>query len=136
MDDHFFVGFFAQYEAGPPSRNLNPDTMKMRMLWFKICLDKLLKVSGLHRVAFPAGIGCGIAGGDWRDYGDMIKVFAENNPEIQVAVYSKGGNEDSDSMDDGEVSGVEDGGNEQSRKRKREESKEASDGHGSPMELN
>lgn len=135
MDDHSVVAFFAQYEAGPPSRNLNPDTMKMRMLWFKICLDKLQKVSGLHRVAFPAGIGCGIAGGDWRDYGSMIKVFAENNREIQVAVYSNEGNEDSNSVDDGELGDVKDDGDEGSRKRKREESKEVSEA-GSPMELN
>jgi hypothetical protein len=134
-EHHRVVGFFAQYDAGPPRRNLSPETVDMRIFWFKICLEKLQKVPGLDSVAFPGGIGCGMAGGDWRDYGAMIKEFAENNRGIEVAVYWKEGSEDSDSMDDGEDDVEERDGDEESRKRKREESKEASEG-GSPMEVN
>ena len=40
------------------------------------------------RVAFPSRIGCGLAGGEWSTYYEMLRMFAENHPEYTVVIYT------------------------------------------------
>jgi len=76
------VALFAQYRPGTvTSERAN------RVRWFSECLAKLAKVEGLSSVAFPYGIGCGAAGGDWKKYQEMINEFAETNPHVTVRIY-------------------------------------------------
>lgn len=68
------------------------DSSKNRLEWFKKALDDLEyqlanDYSELDTVGFPYKIGCGLAGGDWRQYQKLIKEFAENNNHLQIIVY-------------------------------------------------
>ena len=39
-------------------------------------------------IAFPKDIGCGLAGGHWPHYEEMILDFATDNPECQVTIVT------------------------------------------------
>ena len=68
----------------------------MQLKWFKNQLilhqmssnkKQIATIDGIKSVAFPAKIGCGLAGGDWLTYLRLIRRFAIDNPHITVAVY-------------------------------------------------
>ena len=77
------AGYFSCYPGSDP-----PETSEQRQAWFQMCLDELaLRLVGRRvTVAFPYGIGCGLAGGNWEVYRGMLEVFDKNNPEIDVLV--------------------------------------------------
>jgi len=55
------------------------DDRMERLLWFNQGLDILkiiMKKKKLNTIAFPKYIGCGLAGGDWGDYYELISDFA------------------------------------------------------------
>ena len=52
------------------------DTMLNREVWFRECLDELGTIDKYDTFAFPFGIGCGLAGGNWSRYEWMIRDFA------------------------------------------------------------
>jgi O-acetyl-ADP-ribose deacetylase (regulator of RNase III) len=55
------------------------ETRAMRLAWFRSALDALLAWTREHAVevvAFPRGIGCGLAGGSWDAYEAEIACFA------------------------------------------------------------
>lgn len=76
------VAFFAQYKPGKPT---HVETEKKRREWFQECLNKFALLRP-NEVAFPFGIGCGLAGGKWNFYMDMIETWAIKNG-IKVVVY-------------------------------------------------
>ena len=61
--------------------------MVAREEWFRYCLGLIDKVDGVKSVALPWQIGCGLAGGDWIVYEKMIRDWAENHPDVLVAIY-------------------------------------------------
>ena len=66
------IAMFAQYYPNKPSEN---DTCEQRKNWFVECLENI--VEGYDGdIAFPFGIGCGLAAGNWRDYRTMIDIFS------------------------------------------------------------
>lgn len=103
----YVCNMFAQFNTGPPESSSLDDTSTQRCLWFNSCLNALARVKNLKSVAFPYGIGCGLAAGKpfkengteideelWSTYLRMIRVFAYNtlqsNPKLKVRVYKKG----------------------------------------------
>jgi hypothetical protein len=42
---------------------------------------------GAKSLAFPYGIGCGLAGGDWKVYETMLRDWAAAHPLINVVLY-------------------------------------------------
>lgn len=81
---------FAQIYPGKFSSKGNPpDTASNRKKWFQECLSKIAKIKNIRSVAFPEKIGCGLAGGDWDNYLEMLDNFASANPNIKVYVVSK-----------------------------------------------
>ena len=81
---------FAQFYPGTPGfPDSNKDGYLARENYFKQCLDKISKIKDIKSIAFPYLIGCGIAGGNWNNYLDMILEFAESNPNIEVSIYDK-----------------------------------------------
>jgi O-acetyl-ADP-ribose deacetylase (regulator of RNase III) len=69
----------------PGSPKYSNDGYYMRKEWFKKALDKILEIEDLESIAFPYGIGCGLAGGNWNDYKEMIKQFASKcNAEVYI----------------------------------------------------
>jgi O-acetyl-ADP-ribose deacetylase (regulator of RNase III) len=78
------IGLMSQVNPGKPKGD---ETKKSRELLFLKCLDQLPPAKS---IAFPFGIGCGLAGGDWTRYFKLIKHWAKNNPKTKVFVYKLG----------------------------------------------
>jgi O-acetyl-ADP-ribose deacetylase (regulator of RNase III) len=62
------------------------ETAKMRAVYFLNCLQKIMKIKDLKSIAFPWGIGCGLAQGDWDYYQKLIEVFATKVPNVDVFI--------------------------------------------------
>lgn len=82
------VCFFAQWAPGKSHAftsypNWHIDTNDNREKWFQDCLDALSELK-LKEIAIPWGIGCGLAGGNWKTYLKMIEVFEEKSGTICV----------------------------------------------------
>ncbi len=75
------IGMMAQINGGKPKA---PETTTTRELLFLQCLDQLPKAK---TIAFPFGIGCGLAGGNWDHYFKLIKNWSHNNPDTMVYIY-------------------------------------------------
>jgi len=84
------IGLHGQYNPGKPKGAGQCDVYDCvadREKWFAQGLALIGQVSGIHSVAFPDHIGCGMAGGDWRRYRAMLSRFATQNPHIEVVLY-------------------------------------------------
>jgi len=85
--ERFVVAILGQYYPGSPKYpNSSKDGYNVRQKYFRQGLSKLAEVTDLHSVAFPWGIGCGAAGGDWPTYLQMIQEFAASVPEVRVTI--------------------------------------------------
>jgi O-acetyl-ADP-ribose deacetylase (regulator of RNase III) len=62
------------------------ETKEMRLNWFKNCLNEISLINDLDSIGFPYMIGCGLAGGNWNDYYNLIYDFSENL-NINVNIY-------------------------------------------------
>ena len=88
------LNMFAQYEMGAPGkyRRVTPmpaDSAAERVRWFQQCLDRIAALMSelrLPSIAFPHEIGCGLAGGNWATYNQMLVEFARANPRVEVFV--------------------------------------------------
>jgi len=81
------VALFGQWAPGslispwpsqyPKFRRNTEETAQKREHWFKMALfDLEYHIPDGARLAFPWQIGCGLAGGDWVTYREMIDAFA------------------------------------------------------------
>ena len=61
------VNLYTQLYPGQ-AQPYGKDSSQGRLMAFQTSLDLLAKLPGLTSVAFPYGIGCGLAGGHWPDY--------------------------------------------------------------------
>lgn len=86
--ERYIINLMGQYYPGKPTKEL--DTYKSRKKWFKDCLDDLLKIDKLESIAFPYKIGCGLAGGVWSEYLEMLEEFADET-EAKVYIYQRKG---------------------------------------------
>jgi hypothetical protein len=84
--DRYIIALFGQYNVGKFG-----DSGKSRLQWFKRGLDlvayKLKHYPIGTSIGFPFGIGCGISGGNWSVYYDLIKDFSISNPSLIVNIY-------------------------------------------------
>lgn len=76
------IAMFGQYKPGVHGPD---DSAEQRIEWFKLCLEDIKKLE-LKSIAFPFGIGCGLAGGNWKEYFKMLIQFAISNPNTFVTV--------------------------------------------------
>ncbi len=68
------INLFGQRHYGMPNGR---ETALQRRVFFQQGLDALLdQVAGLESLAFPAEVGCGLAGGHWPAYLEMLRAFA------------------------------------------------------------
>ena len=96
------INLVGQDTPGKPKKN---ETAKKREKWFEEGLEKIEEIPDLESVAFPYGIGSGLAGGNWENYQKMINKFAKSNPDIKVVIYKlddNGSDSDSESEDEDE----------------------------------
>jgi len=78
-DKRFVINMYAQ-------KNVGKHSFEKRIEWFKQCLYQISQIDGISEIAFPYKIGCGMGGGDWSVYRQMIKTFSDENPNIQVFI--------------------------------------------------
>jgi hypothetical protein len=68
-------GHYEKFYSTPPQK----DTMDQRLSWFEECLSHL-DIDG--KVAVPYKIGCGLAGGNWKDYKRVLI-----DSDVQFVIY-------------------------------------------------
>jgi O-acetyl-ADP-ribose deacetylase (regulator of RNase III) len=84
---HFVVNMYAQYNPGKPKKT--QDSALDRQQWFASCLQQIGTIPNLREVAFPSLIGCGLAGGDWKVYSQMLHDWAEMGNYDRVLLVKK-----------------------------------------------
>ena len=80
------VNLIGQKTPGKPKAG---ESAAMREAWFEQALIELADYcheAEIEEVAFPYGIGCGLAGGNWDNYKAMIKQF-ERDSDVHVVVF-------------------------------------------------
>lgn len=79
------VALFGQRLPNKPSKY---ESYEQRKVWFQSGLNELTKYmhdNNINEVAFPYLIGCGLAGGIWSEYENMIEKFAiESNFSVKI----------------------------------------------------
>jgi len=63
------------------------DGLAARKKYFHSCLKQIALIQDLEHIAFPHGIGCGAAGGDWIWYSNQLQKFADhvkNNAKVSI----------------------------------------------------
>ncbi len=82
------IALYGQVYPGKPKYpDSRTDGYQARQQHFVAGLRAISKISDLTEVAFPYGIGCGAAGGDWNWYSKCIEKFAEymlNRAQVTV----------------------------------------------------
>ena len=82
MTQRFVINMYAQYGPGRPRST--DDSAAMRLQWFVQCLEQVEAIESLQEIAFPWNIGCGLAGGQWAQYGDTLRQWAEASKAQRV----------------------------------------------------
>jgi O-acetyl-ADP-ribose deacetylase (regulator of RNase III) len=81
------ICMFGQYTPSKPGRysnvypNDHPDTYQDRLKYFQECINEIEK-QGINAIAMPYLIGCGLAGGIWKDYEKML-----NDSSLEITLY-------------------------------------------------
>lgn len=94
-DQPNIVNMYAQYFPGRCHLKKASDTFETydkRLKWFEQCLNELgRRIEEDVTIAFPYGIGCGLAGGHWGDYYNLIRQFVNQfGHKIKyVRIYKK-----------------------------------------------
>jgi len=78
------IAMIAQVSQGKPKA---PESKSTREKLFQQCLEQISTMDSIKSVAFPYGIGCGLAGGDWNRYFSMIQSWSTQHPTIQIKIY-------------------------------------------------
>ena len=85
-DERFVINAFAQYYPGPPI--YDNDKQEDREDYFKKCLNLISHIDDLDSVAFPYGIGCGLAKGNWDTYYSLLEEFSHSvSWQAEVFLY-------------------------------------------------
>ena len=58
------------------------DTKENRLTWFKECMTKVDELN-IDEIAMPYKIGCGLAGGEWKTYEQILK-----SAKTKIVLYS------------------------------------------------
>ena len=86
------VGVINMFSQVSPGRSVNNNQKKMRLELFNRCLHEIATTftgQGPVTIAFPYKIGCGLAGGDWHIYLDMLEKFNQSNRHINVVIFRR-----------------------------------------------
>lgn len=76
-DQRYVINLMGQYFPGSYAPNTDKDNEAKRRYYFFKGLLKISEIEDLKSVAFPTFIGCGIGGGDWRVYLDLLLKFSD-----------------------------------------------------------
>jgi len=89
--NRFVINMIAQYYPGDPiSKHSLLDGFSKRESYFQSCLLKMALIPNIESIAFNYGIGCGLAGGNWEKYLEMLEVFnlgVNLKQSVRVVIY-------------------------------------------------
>lgn len=91
VNNRYVINMYSQYYPGGAWDDFENDHYELRKDYFKNCLSEISKIPNIQSIAFPYKIGCGIAGGKWEDYLEMLNEFADNNPHLDIKIYQREG---------------------------------------------
>jgi len=78
QEQRYVINIMGQYYPGNVKySDSRKDGYRARQEYFASALNKILRIDNLEAIAFPHGIGCGAAGGDWDIYQKMISCFSQ-----------------------------------------------------------
>lgn len=84
-DQRYVINILGQYYPGKPKfSDSKLDGFEARQKYFYNALLKIANIDNLESVAFPVGIACGAAGGDWNKYSLIIENFSKCMDELGV----------------------------------------------------
>jgi hypothetical protein len=72
-----------------PGRSSKYETKEQRKHLFNFCLKAIqnyFKDKQDIKLVFPKNIGCNLAGGNWKDYEQLLIDFEQSNPNISVTI--------------------------------------------------
>lgn len=77
VDERYVINMMSQmFSGGVRYPDGAKDGFIARQRYFKDCLLKIMKIPALTSIAFPYKIGCGVAGGSWETYEQLIDIFS------------------------------------------------------------
>lgn len=92
--ERYVAAIFGQAAMGKPGHYNSggvADSALDRQKYFQEGLADLAKqISSRQQaatIAFPYKIGCGLAGGDWKIYSQLLESWAAEHPEFKVVLY-------------------------------------------------
>ncbi len=83
-DQQKIIALIAQVNQGKPDGKT--ETGLTREQLFFDCMQQLATIPDIKEIALPYGIGCGYAGGNWKNYHKIIEEFSAKNPNINVKI--------------------------------------------------
>jgi hypothetical protein len=87
IKNRYIINMFGQIYPGKPKYPKGAlDGYNARQMYFLRCLNEILKIENLESIGFNYGIGCGLAGGDWNIYYNLINNFAQKT-DAKVVLY-------------------------------------------------
>jgi len=95
-NNRYVINIMGQiYPGGPNKSGLLEvtDNANNRKKFFYDCLIDIAEIPGLVEIAFPYRIGCGLAGGNWEEYEELLKKFAvyvEHKRKAEVYILKNG----------------------------------------------
>lgn len=91
LENRYVINMLSQYYPGKPKfPNSQLDGSYTREKYFKQALFQISKLDKLESVAFPYMIGCGLAGGIWSNYYNMIldfESYVDEKYNTKVVIY-------------------------------------------------
>jgi len=96
LDKRFVINLHGQVYPGGVRYPLSDlDGLVAREKYFYHGLLRVAQIENLESIAFPFRIGCGIAGGDWTHYLQIINNFAQylEKDGVKVFIYQRPGDE-------------------------------------------
>jgi O-acetyl-ADP-ribose deacetylase (regulator of RNase III) len=91
VENRFVCNMVCQYYPGSPgSKDSLLDGFDAREKYFERCLVKMAKIPNMESIAFPHSIGCGLAGGNWENYLQMLEMFeigVNLKQTVRVVIY-------------------------------------------------
>mmetsp|Transcript_25550 Transcript_25550/g.61548 ORF Transcript_25550/g.61548 Transcript_25550/m.61548 type:complete len:104 (-) Transcript_25550:103-414(-) len=75
-----------QITPGKPHKPGKEDSKANRVGFFRAGLQAAFELDAKH-ISLPYAIGCGLAGGKWPQYLQLIHEIALKHPEKQVTIY-------------------------------------------------
>ena len=87
-DERLVVNMKSQVYPGKPKfPDSKKDAIDARLSFFESALNKISEIKDLESIAFPYNIGCGMAGGNWDDYYQLLSEFA-HKVDATVTLYN------------------------------------------------